>query len=288
MEKILILGASGQLGSEFKYLLDKHLNYSFIFASRDDVDISNFSQIREFIDFNNITVIINCAAYTNVDKAENERNLTDLINYKAVENLGNIAKNCNIKLIHISTDYVFDGKKCLPYCEFDQTFPLNHYGLSKLMGEQSLINLQVKNCVIIRTSWLYGDSGRNFVFTMLNAGMNKDSLSVVFDQIGTPTSAKDLASTILQIIPQIHTTKPEVYHYSNEGVASWYDFARAIMDIAKINCQILPITSKNYPTIAMRPSYSVLDKSKIKQDFGIAIPYWRDSLAEIIENIKEL
>ncbi|ARR01143.1 MULTISPECIES: dTDP-4-dehydrorhamnose reductase [Campylobacter] len=288
MERILVFGAYGQLGSEFRYLSNRYSNFSFMFLGKNDIDIINFNETKEFIKSKSFTVIINCAAYTNVDKAEEEFEYAKLVNYKAVENLGKIAHDNNIKFIHISTDYVFNGNHCSPYCEFDQAFPINKYGLSKLMGEQILINMQIKKCIIIRTSWLYGYYGKNFVYTILNAIKANNPLSVVSDQIGTPTNSRDLATTILNIVPLINNDKPQIYHYSNEGVASWYDFANAITSISKIKCQIFPIESKDYPTIAVRPLYSVLNKSKIKQDFGVAIPYWRDSLVEFIKSIKEL
>ncbi|RAZ58769.1 dTDP-4-dehydrorhamnose reductase [Campylobacter hyointestinalis] len=286
MEKILILGANGQLGSEFRYLSKWYSKFSFTFAGKNDIDITDFDKTKEFIESNNFTIIINCAAYTNVDKAEIEFEYAKMVNYKAVENLGKIAYDNDIKFIHISTDYVFDGNHCAPYCEFDQISPINKYGLSKSMGEQILINMKIKKCVIIRTSWLYGYYGKNFIYAILNAIKNRDSLSVVFDQLGTPTNSKDLATAILNIIPLIDNNQPEIYHYSNEGVASWYDFANAIVDISKVKCQIFPIESKDYPTTAIRPLYCVLNKSKIKQDFNIIIPYWRDSLINFINNIK--
>ena len=286
MEKILILGADGQLGSEFRYLSKWHSKFSFTFAGKNDIDITDFDKTKEFIESNNFTIIINCAAYTNVDKAEIEFEYAKLVNYKAVENLGKIAHDNDIKLIHISTDYVCDGNNYAPYREFDQSFPINKYGLSKLMGETILINMQIRKCIIIRTSWLYGHYGRNFVYTILNTLKSRDLLSVVFDQIGTPTNSKDLATAILNIIPLIDNNQPEIYHYSNEGVASWYDFASAIADISKAKCRICPIESKDYPTTTARPLYCVLNKSKIKQDFNIIIPYWRDSLVNFINNRK--
>jgi dTDP-4-dehydrorhamnose reductase len=232
--------------------------------------------------------IINCAAYTAVDKAESEEDLANTINHRFVSMLSKIAKKKNITLIHISTDYVFDGNNHRPYIETDPTDPQGVYGRTKCDGENAILEVAPANCIIIRTSWVYSSFGNNFVNTMLRLGKERDSLGVIFDQVGTPTYARDLAKMILDILPQIKNSTPEVYHYSNEGVTSWYDFAKAIFELSDVTCQVNPITTDQYPTPAARPHYSLLDKSKIKNDFGITIPYWRDSLKECLNTLGEI
>ncbi len=283
---VLVTGTNGQVGSELKELsLD--YNYNFFFTTRDELDISNKEDIKNFIESNNINTIINCAAYTAVDKAETDIKLADKINHKAVKKLAKISSEKNIKLIHISTDYVFDGKNYKPYCEEFQTNPKSVYGKTKLDGELEMIKINPKNSIIIRTSWVYSSFGNNFVKTMLRLGKEKDELGVIFDQIGTPTYAKDLAITILDIIPNIKNNKVKIYNYSNEGVLSWYDFAKEIMKMAKIDCNINPIQTFEYPTPASRPHYSLLNKSKIKNEFNITIPFWKDSLDKCLRTLGE-
>jgi len=286
MINILVTGSNGQLGSEIKQL-SKEYSYRFYFTTKKELDISNMQDIRKYIIYNNIDTIINCAAYTAVDKAENEKELADLINHRAVKNLAILSNELNLKLIHISTDYVFDGKNYKPYSEEDKTNPQSVYGQTKLDGEKSIIEYNLKNSIIIRTSWVYSSFGNNFVKTMLKLGKEKDELGVIFDQVGTPTYARDLAKTILDIIPKIQNSKLEIYHYSNEGVLSWYDFAKEIMKMAKLNCNIKPIESSEYPTPAKRPHYSLLNKTKIKKEFNIMIPYWKDSLSECLTTMGE-
>lgn len=286
MLNILVTGSNGQVGSEIKELSANYL-YKFIFTTRADIDITNKSSIKEFCKKNSIDVIINCAAYTAVDKAETDIENASLVNRKAVKKLAIVSSELNIKLIHISTDYVFDGKAYKPYCEEYQTNPQSVYGKTKLDGEKELININPKNSIIIRTSWVYSYYGNNFVKTMLRLGKEKESLGVIFDQVGTPTYAKDLAKAILDIIPQIENDKIEIYNYSNEGVLSWYDFAKEIMRMAKLNCKINPIQTFEYPTPAKRPHFSLLNKSKIKTTFNIEIPYWKDSLDECLKLIGE-
>lgn len=281
---ILVTGSKGQVGSELQEL-SKDYDYNFFFTSKDELDISNKEGIKNFIEQNDINTIVNCAAYTAVDKAEEEKELADKINHKAVKKLANISKEKNIKLIHISTDYVFDGTNCKPYCEEYQTNPKSVYGETKLNSESEMIQINPKNSIIIRTSWVYSSYGNNFVKTMLKLGHDRDELGVIFDQVGTPTYAKDLAKTILDIIPFIINEKVEIYNYSNEGVLSWYDFAKEIMKMAKIDCQINPIETYQYPTPAKRPHYSLLNKSKIKKQFDITIPYWKDSLDECLRKL---
>jgi dTDP-4-dehydrorhamnose reductase len=229
--------------------------------------------------------LINCAAYTAVDKAEIDKEIAKQLNTYAVENLAKVAQMKDIFIIHISTDYVFDGRGYKPYQEYDETNPLSVYGSTKQAGEQALLASGCR-AVIIRTSWLYSEYGANFVKTMLHLGSEREELKVVSDQIGTPTYAHDLAEAIMQIILQNEKVqRTEIYHYSNEGVASWYDFAIEIMRSGRRKCRALPIPTEQYPTPAQRPYYSVLDKRKIKSQFPIIISYWKDSLKVCIKNI---
>lgn len=283
---ILVTGSNGQLGSELQ-TTSSNYNYNFFFTCKEDLDISDEESLQKFVLNNNINIIINCAAYTAVDLAEKEQKLADKINHLAVKNLANISKNNDIKLIHISTDYVFDGKNYKPYSEKDNTNPQNVYGQSKFTGENALLNAHVKNSIIIRTSWVFSSFGNNFVKTMLKLGKDKESLGVIVDQIGSPTYALHLARTILDIIPLINNQQTQIYNYSNEGVLSWYDFAKEIMKMAKIKCKINPIETKEYPTAATRPHFSILNKSKIKEEFGIEIPYWKDGLDECLKKLEE-
>lgn len=283
---ILVTGSNGQLGSEIKEL-SLNYSYNFFFTDKSNIDITNKDNIKAFCQTNNINVIINCAAYTAVDKAESDIENADLVNRKAVKKLAIISKELDIKLIHISTDYVFDGRNCKPYNEEFQTNPQSVYGRTKLEGELELININPKNSLIIRTSWVYSYYGNNFVKTMLRLGKEKESLSVIFDQIGTPTYALHLAKTILDIIPNIQNEKVEVVNFSNEGVLSWYDFAKEIMKMAKLSCKIDPIETFQYPTPAKRPHFSVLNKAKIKEMFNIEIAYWKDGLDDCLKRLGE-
>ncbi|MCT7481743.1 dTDP-4-dehydrorhamnose reductase [Aliarcobacter cryaerophilus] len=283
---ILVTGSMGQLGSEIKELSSNY-NYNFFFTTRDDIDITSKDSIKEFCQTNSINVIINCAAYTAVDKAESDMENADLVNRKAVKKLSIVAKELNIKLIHISTDYVFDGKNFKPYVEEFQTNPQSVYGKTKLDGENELLDINPLNSIIIRTSWVYSYYGNNFVKTMLRLGKEKEELGVIFDQVGTPTYAAHLAKTILDIVPQIENSKVEIYNYSNEGVLSWYDFAKEIMKMAKLNCKIKAIETYQYPTPAKRPHFSLLNKSKIKSKFNLEIPYWKDGLDDCLKRLGE-
>lgn len=279
---ILVTGANGQLGSELHYLSKNATalckGFTFLFADRQILDIANKANVKSFCSINNITHIINCAAYTAVDKAESEPEHADLINNIAVKYIAEVAKAANIAVIHISTDYVFDGTNHKPYLETDPTNPQSVYGQTKLDGENALRAVNPNNSIIIRTSWVYSGFGNNFVKTMLRLGRQRDELSVIYDQVGTPTNARDLAQAILQIIPQLNNSSVETYHFANEGVCSWYDFAIAIFENAKIKVKVKPIETKDYPTPAKRPSYSLLNKGKIKTDYSLNIPYWRHSL----------
>jgi dTDP-4-dehydrorhamnose reductase len=286
MSRILVTGSNGQVGSEIK---DLSLIYTdvFFFTNREALDITDEEAIEKFVEDNKIDTIINCGAYTAVDRAEEESILANKINHKAVESIAKIAKEKSIKFVHISTDYVFNGENFKPYIESDKTNPNGIYGKSKLDGENALIKINPENSIIIRTSWVYSSFGNNFVKTMLHLGKEKDSLGVIFDQVGTPTYAKDLAQTILNIIPKLLNEDVEIYHYSNEGVLSWYDFSKEIMRMAKLECKINPIETKAYPTPAKRPHYSLLNKNKIKEKFDIEIPFWKDSLSECLNVMGE-
>ncbi|TKI69935.1 dTDP-4-dehydrorhamnose reductase [Sulfurimonas crateris] len=286
MPNILVTGSNGQVGSEIKELSPSY-PYRFYFTNRTELDITDSNKVRKFIIQNNIDTIINCAAYTAVDKAQSEQELSDKINQQAVKNLAMLSNEFGIKLIHISTDYVFDGTNFKPYTEEDATNPQAVYGKTKLDGEEAMIEYKLKNSIIIRTSWVYSYYGASFVKTMLRLGKEKEQLGVIFDQVGTPTYAKDLAKTILDILPKINNEKTEIYNYSNEGVLSWYDFAKEIMRMAKLDCKINPIETKEYPTPAKRPHYSLLNKVKIKKEFNLEIPYWKDSLDDCLRRLGE-
>ena len=286
---ILVTGSNGQLGSEIKDLAAKYASFSFFFMDLPALDICSRSQLDIFFKDKNINTVINCAAYTAVDKAEQDAEIAEQVNSIGVSNLVNALEKVNGKLIHISTDYVFDGNHFSPYKESDSVSPIGVYGETKRAGELGVINADIDS-IVIRTSWLYSSYGNNFVKTMLRLGNEKENLGVIFDQVGTPTYARDLANTCLEILckntSENISKKGNLYHYSNEGVTSWYDFAISIMELGKVNCKVKPIQTKDYPTLAKRPHYSVLNKSKIKTDFKIEIPYWRDSLKVCIEKIK--
>ncbi len=285
MKNILITGSNGQLGSELK-TVSNIFDFNFIFTDIDNLDITKSGQLNEFFKNNNIDYIINCAAYTAVDKAEEEREKARLINVTAVENIINVAGKYNCKLIHISTDYVFDGEAEHPYKENSRVNPQSVYGLTKLEAEQ-LIMTSGLQFIIIRTSWLYSFYGNNFVKTMLRIGNEKKTVSVVNDQTGTPCYAYDLATAILTIVDKTihHGFVNGIYHYSNKGVCTWYDFAKEIFKIAGIKCEVLPVATKNYPTLAKRPKYSVLDKNLIQNTFNVDIPYWKDSLKKCLDRL---
>ena len=286
MFNILVTGSNGQLGSEIKELSSAY-PYTFFFTCKDDLDISHAQDVEAFIQQNAINAIINCAAYTAVDKAESDADNADKINHIAIKTLAELSKRYALKLIHISTDYVFDGTNYKPYIESDITNPQSVYGRTKLLGEQALLHVNPKNSLIIRTSWVYSSYGANFVKTMLRLGKEKESLGVIYDQVGTPTYAKDLAKVILDILPNIQNSALEIYHYSNEGALSWYDFAKEIMKMAKLPCKINPIETSQYPTPANRPHYSLLNKAKIKNEYNLDIPYWKDSLDACLRKLGE-
>ena len=301
-KRILVTGKNGQLGQSLQKAVIQNstlsLQYSFHFVGRDELDLACSDSISAFFSHQRFNAMINCAAYTAVDKAESEPEFADQINHLAVAQLAEIAKQQSIPLIHISTDYVFNGQGFKLYVETDASDPQNVYGLTKLKGEQAM---QVSGCAgaIIRTSWVYSEFGNNFVKTMLHLGMERVSLNVIFDQIGSPTYAGDLAETILAIVDHLVINRPqvqfgsevseegtEIYHYSNEGVCSWYDFAKAIFELSDISCHVNPIETKDYPTPAKRPHYSLMNKAKIKQLPGLVVPYWRDSLKACLKELE--
>ena len=286
MNNILVTGSNGQLGSELKEITPNFPDYNFLFTDVSDLDITAHDEVRAFIERNNINVIINCAAYTAVDKAEYEPELADSINHLAVDNLAKIAKQNNIKFIHISTDYVFDGNSQRPYNENDTPNPQSVYGQTKLDGELAMQKINPANSIIIRTSWLYSKHGNNFVKTMLKLAETKSEISVVSDQIGSPTSAVDLAAAIFTILPKIKNNNVKVFHYSNAGLCSWYDFALEIFRIKNIKTLVNAVKTSEFPMLVKRPTYSVLDKSKIKTRFGLEITSWKASLSFAFESIK--
>lgn len=286
MLNILVTGKSGQLGSEIHAIREKYPEYHFVFTNSKTLDITNHEAVKVFVVANNIQAIINCAAYTAVDKAESESKRANDVNHLAVANLATMAKAYSIKLIHISTDYVFDGTNYKPYTESDAPNPQSVYGQTKLDGELAVQKINPKNSIIIRTSWVYSRFGNNFVKTMLRLGAEHDTLNVVADQIGSPTNAADLAKVILDIVPQLNNKKVEVFHYSNEGVCSWYDFAQAIFDIKEIEIKLYPIETEQYPTPAKRPFYSVMNKKHIVHKFQIEIPYYSNSLNACLSKLE--
>jgi len=284
--KILVTGSKGQLGNELQELAPGFPEYQFTFIDIDELDLTDEKKTGTFFQVNSFNGIIHCAAYTAVDKAEKERTQAIVLNADVPKQLAEIARSKRMWIIYISTDYVFDGIAFKPYNEEDQVNPLSVYGNSKFEGEVAVLNSKAKG-IILRTSWLYSSFSNNFVKTILNKARQGGDLCVVYDQVGTPTYARDLAQTILTLIPEIKkNNKVELFHFSNEGVASWYDFAQAIVELSGIKCNIQPVETKDYPTSAIRPLYSVLNKGKIKKQFGIKIPYWRDSLKDCIEKIK--
>lgn len=284
--RILITGSNGQLGSEFKKLSSYYKEFNLFFRDYDTLNICDTVRVKNFLKENKIDAIINCAAYTQVDLAENESDKAFEVNSKGVANLVINSEVLNIKIIHISTDYVFDGTSNIPYKEDDNTNPIGVYGKSKLEGEDYLVNSEV-NGIIIRTSWLYSQFGDNFVKTIISLATKKDIIGVVSDQIGSPTYAKDLAIVCLEILEKkmILNLKGKIYHYSSLGVASWYDFAKSIIEFANIDCKVDALETKDYPTLAKRPHYSIFNKSKIIEDFNIKIPFWRESLKDCIKII---
>ena len=283
MKNILITGANGQLGNEMRVLSEENKEYTYFFTDVAELDICNEQAVMDFVKANDIHVIVNCAAYTAVDKAEENIEFCTKLNADAVGYLAKAAEANQAEFIQISTDYVFDGTAHTPYRETEPTCPNSVYGSTKLAGEQNALTLCSRS-MVIRTAWLYSTFGNNFVKIMIRLGKERDTLGVIFDQIGTPTYARDLARAIYAAIRQGVT--PGVYHFSNEGVCSWYDFTKAIHRLAGIkDCKVNPLHTEEYPTPAKRPHYSVLDKTKIKATYGIEIPYWMDSLQACVSEL---
>ena len=281
MKKIVVTGATGQLGSELKVLFENFAQYEWIFADRTQVSLDNLAVLKEQLESIQPNVILNCAAYTAVDRAEIEPELADIINHQAVETIAQYANENQVQLIHVSTDYVFDGKSAIALTETAETNPINVYGVTKLAGEKACVNTN-PNAIIIRTSWVYSSFGNNFVKTMQRLMQQKDSLNVVNDQVGSPTYAADLAKAIVTVIEH-KNWQPGIYNFSNEGEISWYEFALAIKEIGGYTCEVNGIPSSAYPTPANRPAFSLLDKSKIKKVYSITIPHYKDSLRKCMQ-----
>ena len=277
MCNILVTGSNGQLGSQLRELASEYLNFNFFFTDKSMLDITLYKSVKEFIINNKINAIINCAAYTDVQKAENEFNLANAVNHLAVANFAELAKKYDIRLIHISTDYVFDGECDRPYNEFDITNPQTVYGQTKLNGELKMRKINPKQSIIIRTSWLYSTHGNNFFNNILLKASKNDKIEVVNDQIGSPTNAIDLARAILHIIPKLKNDQVEVYHYSNEGYCSWYEFAKAILNFYKKPVKLNSIKTNKLNAMVKRPKYSVLDSSAIKNKFKLAMKEWNEN-----------
>lgn len=283
MKTILVTGANGQLGNSIRLLAAGYPQFAFVFTDVDTLDICDAPVVDAFVREKEADYILNCAAYTAVDRAEDDEALCLRINRDAVKNLGEAARAVGARVIHVSTDYVFDGTNHLPYVETDATCPASVYGRTKLAGEEALLAV-CPDAVIIRTAWLYSEFGNNFVKTMLRLGSERKQLSVVFDQVGSPTYAGDLAAAILAVLVQAEEGAfvPGIYHFSDEGVCSWYDFAVKIMELGNAPCHVLPIESKDYPAKAARPHFSVLNKAKIKATYHVNIPHWEASLRKCI------
>ena len=281
MKTILITGSKGQLGNEMQQVASRYPQFNYIYTDVDELDICDKVAFDTFVKDSSVNFIVNCAAYTAVDKAEDDVELCYKINSDAVRNIGEVAASNSIKVVHVSTDYVFDGTNHIPYNENQEVSPATVYGKSKLAGELALLE-SCKDSVIIRTAWLYSSFGNNFVKTMMKLGTERDSLNVVFDQVGSPTYAADLAEAIMKVVSSENFV-PGIYHFSDEGVCSWYDFTKTIHKIAGITCNVQPIESKDFPARTPRPHYSVLNKAKIKSTYGITIPHWVESLEKCIQ-----
>ncbi len=282
--KVLVIGSDGQLGLEFQKISGIYDSLTWVFSNIKTLDLSISDSISSFLNNINPSIIINCAAYTSVDKAEAESKLAYIINYKAVDIISRWTRDNNKKLVHISTDYVFDGLSKLPLSENSKTKPINEYGRSKLKGEIACLKND-PNSIVIRTSWLYSSFGKNFVKTMIDLMKKNNSVMVVNDQIGSPTYAYDLAKVIIEIIMN-NKNKSGLFHYSNEGEISWFEFAKSIREFYDLDCKIIGVSSKEFKTLAKRPKYSLLNKSKIKTTFNLEIPNYKQSLKNCIEIIK--
>lgn len=283
--KILLTGSHGQLGNSLRLILEQHQDIEAIYTDIDTLDICNEAAVKTFIAAKKPDVLINCAAYTAVDKAEDDIATATKVNVTACTILATACEKQGVQLISVSTDYVFDGTSHIPYTEDRTVCPTNVYGRTKLEGEREIQRLN-PSAVIVRTSWLYSAFGNNFVKTMLKLSETHDQLKVIFDQVGTPTYAMDLAQALISIA-QAKTIKPGIFHFSNEGACSWYDFTQMIFALAHIPCKVLPITSDQYPVKTPRPHYSILDKTKIKQTYGLEIPYWLDGLERCLKQLQK-
>ncbi|MBR4148741.1 MAG: dTDP-4-dehydrorhamnose reductase [Rikenellaceae bacterium] len=286
--KLLIFGKNGQLGRELQRIAPTE--WEVVALSSSECDVTNHKAVEESVESFRPDVVINCAAYTAVDRAESERNEADAVNWYAVENMARVAALNDVALVHISTDYVFDGTSHTPYCESDAVAPINHYGESKLRGEQAIIESGCRG-VIIRTQWLYAPAGKNFVNTMLRLAEQQREVRIVADQYGYPTAADDLAAAIVTILPEVVadcTLRGEVFHFASKGEATWCEFAEEIFRVAECDCRAVAISTEEYPTAARRPRYSVLNSSKINNRFGVELPDWRTSLKRNIARIKLL
>ena len=285
--KILVTGKTGQLGRSIRKIVEStHQKHEYIFTTRAELDFSIIKSISSYFQYHQFDLVINCAAFTTVDKAEEEKELTGLINHEALKQICEILIQNNTKLIHISTDYVFDGNSKKPYKEDDIPNPINFYGKTKLEGEKVVQKIMPKNAIIIRAGWIFSEFGGNFLDTILKLGKEREELNIIYDQIGSPTYAMDLAEAILTIIDSkkynSEDQETEIYHYSNEGSCSWYDFAKVIFKLANIKCKINPIKSDEYVSNSKRPSYSIMSKDKIKKNFNLVIPYYQDSVNQCI------
>ena len=281
--KTLITGANGQLGTELHEILEREFPGQTLYTDVRELDLTNAKAVDSYVANNEITHIVNCAAYTAVDRAEEEKMLCAAVNTDAVKNLAMAADANGAKIIHISTDYVFDGTNHRPYRESDKVNPISQYGTTKRKGETLLLAL-APQAIIIRTAWLYSAHGKNFVKTMLRLADSQPEIKVVCDQIGTPTFARDLARAVVKVL-QSHQWVPGIYHFTDEGAASWYDFAKAIFRIAGKDVKVTPIPTEDYPTPASRPSYSILDRTRIKATYGIEIPHWEEALADCLRQL---
>ena len=288
MKNILITGASGQLAMEIHQELNQSVTNNYIFTTRNELDVTNADKVEAFFKKHKVELVINCAAYTNVNGSEIDKENANLVNHLAVKNIAQACTDHKSACIHLSTDYVFAGNKNTPYTETDATSPLGAYGQTKLLGESALQHSDI-DFLILRTSWLYSAFGNNFVKNILRISKERKELKVVFDQVSTPTYAKDLARFIIFVIEnKLYRGRQDVYHFSNEGVCSWYDFAVEILKLAGSDCKVIPCRTEDFPTPAARPAYSVLDKNKIKTDFNFPIPYWRDSLVSLMSHNTSL
>ncbi len=283
---VLVTGSQGQLGSQLKSLISNSTQYKWLFTDMNELDISKRDQVNDYFGDHAVDVCLNCAAYTAVDKAEDEPDIARLINAEAVKYLADACFANHALLIHLSTDYVFDGKKASPYIENDAVNPISNYARSKALGER-VLGLHNVSSIILRSSWLYSQYGHNFVKTIIRLASERTQLKIVNDQIGSPTWAGDLAEVMLQFVEKVHNPIKETYHYSNVGAVSWYEFAKEIVKMMELDCKILPISTIEFPAKAKRPSYSVMDTSKIRQHLGIMIPDWKESLEKCLVDLNQ-